>query len=154
MPKPTDSRSIFDLPVKQNRLRELEIIISKENFWNDSDKATGLLKERTYLSNLLETWENIYKDIEDADILLELALEESDKDSEKEVAVLLSVLEKKIKKFSVQITLDDEDDARDALVSINAGAGGTDSQDWAEMLLRMYTRWIDKKGYKFQIIDY
>ena len=70
------------------------------------------------------------------------------------MGVLLSILEKKIKKFSIQITLDDEDDARDALVSINAGAGGTDSQDWAEMLFRMYTRWIDKKGYKLQIIDY
>ena len=102
----------------------------------------------------METWENIYKEIEDADVLLELALEESDKDSENEVAALLSVLEEKIKKFSVQITLDGEDDARDALVSINAGAGGTDSQDWAEMLFRMYTRWIDKKGYKYQIIDY
>ena len=154
MPKPTNSRSIFDLSVKQRRLRELEIIISKENFWNNSDKATGLLKERTFLSNLLESLENIYKDIEDADILLELAFEESDKDSENEVAALLSVLEKKIKKFSIQVTLDNEDDTRDALVSINAGAGGTDSQDWAEMLFRMYTRWIDKKGYKFQIIDY
>ena len=98
--------------------------------------------------------ENIYKDIEEADILLGLAQEESDKDSEKEVADLLSALEKKIKKFSVQITLDGEDDARDALVSINAGAGGTDSQDWAEMLYRMYTRWIDRKGYKWQVIDY
>lgn len=103
---------------------------------------------------MLETWKSIYKKIEDADVLLELALEESDKDSENEVASLLSVLEKKIKKFSIQITLDGEDDARDALVSINAGAGGTDSQDWAEMLFRMYTRWIDKKEYKYQIIDY
>ena len=154
MPKPKNSRSIFDLPVKQKRLRELEYIISREDFWNDSDKATSLLKERTNLLNLLEPLESIFKDIEDADVLLELALEESDKDSENEVAALLSVLEKKIKKFSVQITLDGEDDARDALVSINAGAGGTDSQDWAEMLFRMYTRWIDKKGYKFQIIDY
>lgn len=85
---------------------------------------------------------------------MELAQEESDKESENEVAGLLSLLEKKVKKFSVEITLNSEDDARDALVSINAGAGGTDSQDWAEMLFRMYTRWIDKKGYKYQIIDY
>lgn len=70
------------------------------------------------------------------------------------MAQLLLRLEKRIKKFSVEITLDSEDDARDAIVSINAGAGGTDSQDWAEMLFRMYTRWIDKKGYKYQIIDY
>jgi peptide chain release factor 2 len=83
-----------------------------------------------------------------------MAQEESDKESEQEVAGLVAALEKKIKKFSVEITLGHEDDARDALVTINAGAGGTDSQDWAEMLFRMYTRWIDKKGYKLQIIDY
>jgi peptide chain release factor 2 len=83
-----------------------------------------------------------------------MAQEESDKESEQEVAALLTKLEKKIKKFSVDITLNHEDDTRDALVSINAGAGGTDSQDWAEMLFRMYTRWIDKRGYKLQIIDY
>lgn len=86
--------------------------------------------------------------------MLQMAQEESDKESEQEVAVLVAALEKKIKKFSVEITLSHEDDARDALVTINAGAGGTDSQDWAEMLFRMYTRWIDKKGYKLQIIDY
>ncbi len=102
----------------------------------------------------MDTWKSIYEDIEDADTLLELAHEEGDKESEKEVAALLSELEVKIKKFSVQITLDGEDDDKDALVSINAGAGGTDSQDWAEMLFRMYTRWMDKKGYKYQIIDF
>jgi peptide chain release factor 2 len=113
-----------------------------------------MLKERTTLSNLLENCTQISDDIEEADLLLEMALEESDKESEQEVALLLATLEKKIKKFSVDITLNQEDDARDALVTINAGAGGTDSQDWAEMLFRMYTRWIDKKGYKLQIIDY
>ncbi len=154
MPEPTSLRSIFDLPVKQKRLRELELIISREDLWEDADKATILFKERTYILNLLETWEGIYKEIEDAEVLLELAIEESDKESENEVATLLFNIEKKIKKFSIQVTLDGEDDARDALVSINAGAGGTDSQDWAEMLFRMYTRWVDKKGYKLQIIDY
>jgi peptide chain release factor 2 len=83
-----------------------------------------------------------------------MAHEESDKESEREVAVLLAAIEKKINKFSLDITLTHEDDARDALVSINAGAGGTDSQDWAEILFRMYTRWIDKKGYKLEIIDF
>jgi len=67
---------------------------------------------------------------------------------------LISELEIKIKKFSIEITLDGEDDSKDALISINAGAGGTDSQDWAEMLFRMYSRWVDKKGYKMQIIDH
>ncbi len=102
----------------------------------------------------MDTFEAINKDIEDAEVLYELSLEESDKDSESEVASLLADLEKKLKRFSIEITLDGEDDARDALVSINAGAGGTDSQDWAEMLFRMYTRWTDKKGYKYEILDY
>lgn len=70
------------------------------------------------------------------------------------MAALIVGLEKKVKKFSVEITLDGADDAKDALLSINAGAGGTDSQDWAEKLFRMYTRWIDKKGYKYQVVDY
>ncbi len=87
-------------------------------------------------------------------MLLELAKEESDKESELEVADMLADLERTVKKFSIDVTLDGEDDARDAIVSINAGAGGTDSQDWAEMLFRMYTRWIGKKGFKCQIIDY
>jgi peptide chain release factor 2 len=112
------------------------------------------LKERTAISNLVDTFDAIHKEIEDAEVLYELSMEESDKDSEAEVASLLADLEIKLKKFSIEITLDGEDDARDALVSINAGAGGTDSQDWAEMLFRMYTRWIDKKGYKYEILDY
>ncbi len=87
-------------------------------------------------------------------MLLELAREESDKESELEAADMLARIEKKVKLFSIDVTLDGEDDARDAIVSINAGAGGTDSQDWAEILFRMYTRWITKRGYKCQIIDY
>ena len=85
---------------------------------------------------------------------MEMAREEEDKDGEKEASTLLAALEKKVQKFSIDITLDGEDDARDAIVSINAGAGGTDSQDWTEMLFRMYTRWIDKRGYKYKVIDY
>lgn len=70
------------------------------------------------------------------------------------MAALILGIEQTVKKFSVEITLDGADDAKDALLSINAGAGGTDSQDWAEKLFRMYTRWIDKKGYTYQVIDY
>jgi peptide chain release factor 2 len=82
-----------------------------------------------------------------------MAHEEADKEAEEDVARQLSGIKDKIRQFSLDITLDHEDDARDALVSINAGAGGTDSQDWTEMLFRMYTRWIDKKGYKMTLID-
>jgi peptide chain release factor 2 len=135
-------------------LEELDKLVSKENFWQDTDNAAAILKERTSVLYILETWETIYKELEDAEILYELSLEEEDKENEAEIISLLSELEKKVRKFSIEITLNDEDDAKDALISINAGAGGTDSQDWAEMLFRMYTRWIEKKKYKFEIIDY
>ncbi|WP_342743889.1 peptide chain release factor 2 [Desulfamplus magnetovallimortis] len=154
MKKLNSLRSIFDLPVKQNRLRELESFIAREDFWNDAEKATELLKERTRISDLIDAWNAIHGEIEDAETLLELAREERDKDAESEVESQLEALENRIKKFSIEIMLDGEDDARNAIVSINAGAGGTDSQDWAERLFRMYSRWIDKKKYKFQLIDY
>ena len=149
----TNSRSIFDIPVKEKRLKELEFLSAKENFWEDPEKATELLKERTRISELLQGFEDLYNRIEDTETLLELAREESDKQAEKEVEAQVCALEKQIKKFSLNMVLDGEDDGRNALVSINAGAGGTDSQDWAEMLLRMYTRWIDKRGFTMQMID-
>lgn len=130
------------------------MLISREDFWNDSDKATTLLKERTVLSGLIDTCHSIFNEIEDIDVLMELAREEEDKESEQEALGLAAALEKKVQTFAVAITLDSEDDSRDAIVSINAGAGGTDSQDWAEMLFRMYTRWIDKRGFKYQVIDF
>ncbi len=102
----------------------------------------------------METITALHNRIEDAQTLLELAQEENDKESEAEVAGMLAAVEKQIKAFRVRITLCEEDDTKNALVSINAGAGGTDSQDWAEMLFRMYSRWIDKKEYKMQVIDY
>jgi peptide chain release factor 2 len=112
------------------------------------------LKERTKIAELIDDCENIYKEAEDADILLELAHEESDEETQKEVEKQIISLEERIRQFSINITLDGIDDDKDALVSINAGAGGTDSQDWAEMLFRMYSRWVDKRGFGFQIIDY
>ena len=129
-------------------------MIAREDFWNDPDTATAKLKERTRISDLIETWDSIFSEIEDAQTLLELAHEEGDKEAERDVELQLDQLKAKVKKFSVDIMLDGEDDGKSAIVSINAGAGGTDSQDWTEMLFRMYTRWIDKKGLKLQMIDY
>ncbi|MBI9087836.1 MAG: peptide chain release factor 2 [Desulfobacterium sp.] len=147
-------KEYLDLPVKRNRLRELESMTGQEEFWNDPDRATTLLKERTRVSDLIDTWDGIFEEIEDAETLLELAHEEGDKETEQEVARQLGELEARVKTFSVAIMLDGEDDDKNAIVSINAGAGGTDSQDWTEMLYRMYSRWVDKKGFKFQMIDF
>lgn len=102
----------------------------------------------------MDSLNSLYHDLEESEILLELALEESDADSIEEVNRQTRAIEKRIKKFSIDLMLDGDDDKNNAIVSINAGAGGTDSQDWAEMLFRMYMRWTDRKGLKTRIIDF
>ncbi len=86
--------------------------------------------------------------------MLDLAVEESDEDALAEVSQQAGTLDERINQLSLALMLDGQDDARNAIVSINAGAGGTEAQDWAEMLFRMYSRWVERKGYKSELIDY
>lgn len=111
------------------------------------------MKERTYLTDTITRWNRLKSDIEEGEILLELAVEESDAGAVEEVSRQVVDIDSRIKKLSIDMMLDGEDDGSNAIVSINAGAGGTDSQDWAEMLYRMYTRWCDRKGFGINLID-
>lgn len=129
-------------------------MIAKEMFWEDPGKAKTILKERSILTGTIEHWHSLYGDVEECEVLFELATEESDEKSVEEAHSLSKKLEKKIKRFSVELMLDGEDDKNNAIMSINAGAGGTEAQDWAEMLFRMYSRWIEHKGFKLNMIDY
>ncbi len=102
----------------------------------------------------METFKQLATDIEENDLLLDLAIEESDADTLDEATRQTQSLEVRIKKLSFDLMLDDPDDPNNAIISINAGAGGTDAQDWAEMLFRMYTRWTERKGFKLDLIDF
>ena len=106
------------------------------------------------LSEKIESFKSIYKDFEENEILLDLAIEESDADALEEVAQQVRAIDARIKKLALQLMLDGVDDQNNAIVSINAGAGGTEAQDWAEMLFRMYLRWSERKGFKTNIIDF
>lgn len=103
---------------------------------------------------MIDRFENLYNDLEESDVLLELAIEESDQDTTEEVSQKVQDLGKKIKKLSFELMLDGEEDENNSIVSINAGAGGTEAQDWAEMLFRMYVRWIERKGFKINVVDF
>ena len=92
--------------------------------------------------------------MEENQILLGLAIEESDPEAFEEVAQQSGSLDEAVNQFSLDLMLDGKDDAKNAIVSINAGAGGTEAQDWAEMLFRMYSRWTERKGFKFELIDF
>ena len=102
----------------------------------------------------MESFKKLYNDLEESEILLDLAVEESDNESIEEASLLVQAIDDKVKQFSLDLMLDDVDDKNNAIVSINAGAGGTEAQDWAEMLFRMYARWVERKGFKFDLIDF
>ena len=136
------------------RLAEIEHLISGAAFWEDQDRAKSILKERSALSSAIERWGSLHAAVEECEILFELGTEESDEKSIAEAQALSENLGRRIKQLSVELMLDGEDDRNNAIMSINAGAGGTEAQDWAEMLFRMYTRWIEHKGFKLQMIDY
>lgn len=112
------------------------------------------MKERTILLDNIESYNRLSNDLEECNIMLDLAIEESDAETLKEVSLQIQDIDARIKNLSLELMLDGEDDLNSAIVSINAGAGGTEAQDWAEMLFRMYTRWIERKGFKTEVIDF
>ncbi len=138
----------------EKRLAEIEPILAKEGFWNKPDEAKTVLKERTSLSNRLERFRKLAAEVEDNQALLEMAVEESDEGTLRDLGRQATSLLAMVDRFALELMLDGEDDGKNAIVSINAGAGGTEAQDWAEILFRMYTRWVERKGYQLELIDY
>lgn len=135
-------------------MAEIEKIIAKDGYWDNPEEAKPILKERMSISNKIDSFKKLWSDLEETLILLDLAVEESDKEALDEATQQAKTLDKKINLLSLNLMLDGKDDSRDAIVSINAGAGGTEAQDWAEMLFRMYSRWVERKGYKSELIDF
>ena len=135
-------------------MAEIEKIIAQDSFWDNPEDSKPILKERTSISNKIDNFKELWNDLEETQILLDLAVEESDEEALNEVIQQTAALDKKINQLSLDLMLNGKDDARNAIVSINAGAGGTEAQDWAEMLFRMYSRWVERKGYKAELIDF
>ena len=150
----TSSRSIFDLATQEKRFKEIEAEIARNGFWDNPDATTAILKERSLLGLRIDAFHGLEKDLEEAGILLELAVEEDDAETMQEVSGQVSKLGRRLHQFSLDMMLDGDDDQNNAIISINAGAGGTEAQDWAEMLFRMYLRWVEGKGFKSSIVDF
>lgn len=134
-------------------MAEIETRLASAGFWDSADDSVTVLKERSLLSSKLESLQSICADIEDTEVLLELGEEENDPDTVAEAGKRADQIAGRIGSFFVELTLTGEDDSANAILSINAGAGGTDSQDWAEMLFRMYTRWVEHKGFNLDVLD-
>ncbi|QDG54334.1 peptide chain release factor 2 [Persicimonas caeni] len=150
----TELRGIFDLPQKQARLEELDAISQDPSFWDDSDRAQELMKERGEIEGLLEKFDAQQTNVEEARVFIELSEEVGgDEDSLAEARNLLQQTEREVESLETRRMLGGEHDDHNAIFSINSGAGGTESQDWADMLLRMYLRYMEKKGWKAEITD-
>ncbi len=146
---------IFDLSNKEQQLEDIEKIMSNANFWQkDQNEITRLGQERASLREKIDQWRKLYQQTEDAKILVEMAIEEDDEPTLKEVQRDVNLLQKEIKGLEFLSLLGDPDDRRSAIVAINAGAGGTEAQDWVEMLFRMFTRWCEDKSMQVQVIEY
>ena len=151
--KYSNSGGIFDIETKKERIAELDAESSKPEFWNDSEKAQSLSRERNELLKVVDSWQAVFGVLEDLRVLQELLEEDEDEDSLKEFHEQLAALEVAIEKIEFTRMLSGENDPSDAILSINAGAGGTEAQDWAEMVLRMYLRFCEKKDFKTEITD-
>ena len=122
-------------------------------FWEDTQAAAGLQKERSFLVNSLEDFQRRSQQVEDLEVLLELAQEEGDAQAMQEVAAGLTQLDRDFKEWQLQLLMGAEEDQKNAIITIHAGAGGTEAQDWCEMLLRMYLRYAEGKGFKTETLD-
>ncbi|EDP73663.1 peptide chain release factor 2, partial [Hydrogenivirga sp. 128-5-R1-1] len=139
--------------IKQ-KLKELDEIMSSPDFWNDQKKAQKISAERTYLSDKLEKLNNIEEKINYLEEYIELLELEPDEEAKQDLENEIKNLETLINKFEVESLLSGEYDSKNAIVSVQAGSGGVEACDWAEMLLRMYLRWAEKNGYNVEIVDY
>jgi peptide chain release factor 2 len=135
------------------KIKDLEELSFKKDFWSDQDKAREILQKKTKLTEALDKWERFNNEINDIENLGSIALQEKDEQVLQVLAHELEPLSSAVSQEELKMMLNNEQDSLNAIFSIHAGAGGTEAQDWAEMLLRMYLRWTEKKGFVTKIID-
>ncbi|MBI4924677.1 MAG: peptide chain release factor 2 [Bdellovibrio sp.] len=143
----------FDPANKQKRIQEITLLEAGSDFWKDNRKAKILTKEKAFFEQELKDFFEFEKQYQDVQTLFGLSQEEKDDTVFSEVCQSLDALYHKLTQVEFQTMLSEEADSKNAILMINAGAGGTESQDWAQMLLRMYSRWAERKGFKIGLID-
>ena len=146
-------KQIIHIDEKNNRLAEIENQIATNSDWSDIKLYASLSKEKTFLSNVINDFTTIKSNIENLNDILQLPENELDGETLQECEKMALELEKQVKSMRIKSLFTGKTDNCNAFLEINSGAGGTESNDWAEMLLRMYLMWADSKGFKSEIID-
>ena len=147
------SGGYFDVDQNIESVESLDVETALPGFWDDNESAQKVLQKRSVLQRTVEIWKNLEKEREDLGAMLELSAEEEDPSMDEEIRSSLTQLGEQVAQAELKAMLSEKTDFNNAIVAINSGAGGTESQDWAEMLLRMYLRWGDRNGYKTEVLD-
>ncbi|MDY6305584.1 MAG: peptide chain release factor 2 [Oribacterium sp.] len=149
-----DLGASLDIENKKKRIAELDRMMEEPDFWADPEKANQLSTEDKHLKDDLKTYTDLQQSYEDIGALIDMAEEEDDQGSVSEVREMLDEFEEKLDEMSTRLLLSGEYDDMNAILRLNAGAGGTESNDWAGMLYRMYTRWAERHGFTVKLLDY
>lgn len=144
----------FDIPNLEKDLKELEVKTTNPDFWEDSKNSNIVLSKIKNLKNKCQKYRNLENEIDNTIELIELLKIEYDEDLAEEMVKDIKQIEKDIEKFEIETLLSGKYDKNNAILTIHPGAGGTEAQDWAEMLYRMYTRWANANGFKVEELDY
>lgn len=139
---------------KKKRIEEIEFDMETQTFWDNTERSQNVMKELKSLKESFEKFDELVGYYEDAKTLIEMAVEENDASLIPEVESEFNRFEELFQEIKINTLLSDEYDKDNAILTLHAGAGGTESCDWASMLMRMYMRWADSKGFKTEIIDY
>ncbi|RKR72779.1 peptide chain release factor 2 [Otariodibacter oris] len=146
-------RGYLDFDLKVERLEEVNAELEQPEVWNDPEKAQALGKERVSLEMVVDTIRDLEQGVEDVEGLIELAVEAEDKETFNEAQQEADELEEKLAKLEFRRMFSGPNDSADCYVDLQSGSGGTEAQDWTEMLLRMYLRWAESKGFKTELME-
>ena len=146
--------TLFDIEKCKKRIEELETLSMQTEFWNDIERAQQTLQQLKGYKDTTEKYDKLCRDYEDVLVLIEMANEEEDEELASEAMVSAKQFEADYDEMLIATMLDGEYDKNNAILELHPGAGGTEACDWVAMLLRMYTRWADRRGYKVEVLDY
>jgi len=138
----------------KSRVEELEKLMHNPAFWDNPQEAQRITREKAHLEKEIKGWAVTERALEDLETLIDLSAEEGDGSLHNEIRGEIKKLHTALDRFEVETLLSGDVDLNNAIVSIHPGAGGTESQDWAQMLMRLYTRWAERHGYQVEILDY
>lgn len=144
---------LFDIEDIKNKIEELQNVMQQPDFWSDVNKAQDTTGEEKFFKGRLGRYTELKERVEDVQFLTKLAIEEEDDSSSKEIIKEVEDIKKDTERFRIEVLLSGQYDKNNAILDLHVGVGGTDAQDWTEMLLRMYTRWAEKNGFKIETID-